>query len=317
MLRLNTKRVIEISFYGWFLFYRRYFLLWSFHIWYDVTTICLLQFNCLYFSCIVRVKLVKILLFRLFCLERIVKNLQECLLWTEIIKLLVEVVALQSPSKIHLDTNRAAVVEHCSKCPSFSTKPGDDLNYQIAKNHSAAGPKHNHTCKECSFESPSFYSLRHHKQCYHTAETTSSAKKSKMQSRPADARDDKNLEEEIQSCRHFLVESEIQKWRLSVFNFVVNTRTAQVIDENLDRVLDKLKCAAKLNLALGFFLKLSKTGNSATFMLTRTTPCWNSQNLRVTKTTWQYWKRFWRKRMWLSHALNKGPIGRRSEGFLN
>ena len=100
-----------------------------------------------------------------------------------------------------------------------------------------------------------------------------------MQSRPADARDDKNLEEEIQSCRHFLVESETQKWRHSVCNFVVNTRTAQFIDENLDRVLDKLKCVAKLNLALGFILKLSKTGISDTFMLTRTTPCWNSQNL--------------------------------------
>ena len=31
--------------------------------------------------------------------------------------------------------------------------------------------------------------------------------------------------------------------------------TAQVIDKKLDRVLDQLKSAAKLNLALGFFLK--------------------------------------------------------------
>ena len=39
-----------------------------------------------------------------------------------------------------------------------------------------------------------------------------------------------------------------------MFNFVFNNLTAQVIEEKLDRVLDNLKCAAKLNLALGFIL---------------------------------------------------------------
>ena len=50
--------------------------------------------------------------------------------------------------------------------------------------------------------------------------------------------DDQTLREELQSCRHFLVDSEIQKGRHSVFNFVVNSLTAQVIHEKLDRVLD-------------------------------------------------------------------------------
>ena len=40
-----------------------------------------------------------------------------------------------------------------------------------------------------------------------------------------------------------------------MFNFVVNNLTAQVIEEKLDHVLDKLKCAAKLSLALGFILR--------------------------------------------------------------
>ena len=67
--------------------------------------------------------------------------------------------------------------------------------------------------------------------------------------------DDQSLREELQSCRQFLVDSEIQKGRHSVFNFAVNNLTAQVIEEKLDRVLDKLKCVAKLNLAPGFILK--------------------------------------------------------------
>ena len=75
-----------------------------------------------------------------------------------------------------------------------------------------------------------------------------------------DAGDDKRLEEELQSCRLFLVDSEIQKWRHSVFNFVFNSLTAEVIKEKRDSVLDKLKCAAKLNLALGFILRSIEDG---------------------------------------------------------
>ena len=67
--------------------------------------------------------------------------------------------------------------------------------------------------------------------------------------------DDQSLREELQSCKHFLVDSEKQKGRHSVFNFAVNNLTAQVTEEKLDRVLDKLKCVVKLNLALGFILK--------------------------------------------------------------
>ena len=45
-----------------------------------------------------------------------------------------------------------------------------------------------------------------------------------------------------------------------MFNFAVNNLTAQVIEEKLNRVLDKLKCVAKLNLALGFILKYIEAG---------------------------------------------------------
>ena len=67
--------------------------------------------------------------------------------------------------------------------------------------------------------------------------------------------DDQSLREELQSRRHFLAGSEKQKGRHSVINFVVNNLTAQVTEEKVDRVLDKLKCVATLILALGFILK--------------------------------------------------------------
>ena len=167
-----------------------------------------------------------------------------------------------SVTKKHLSRHKSRCsggILFCPKCPNFYNKSRDVLNNHIAKKHSAAGPKNNHTCKECSIEFPSFYSLRPHKQRYYAAETTPSGEKVDMQSL-ADAEDDKSLEEELQSCRHFLVDSEIQKGRHSVFNFVVNNLTAQVIEEKLDRVVDNLKCAAKLNLALGFILKNIEDG---------------------------------------------------------
>ena len=77
--------------------------------------------------------------------------------------------------------------------------------------------------------------------------------------------DDQSLREELQSFRHFLVNSEIQKGKHSVFNFAVNKLTAQVIEEKLDRVLDKLKCVSKLNLALGFILRNIEDGKFSYF----------------------------------------------------
>ena len=95
----------------------------------------------------------------------------------------------------------------------------------------------------------------------------------------ADTGDDKRLEEELQSCRNFLVDSEIEKARHSVFNFAVNNLTAQVFEEKLACFLENLQSAAKLNLAFGFFLKNIEDGKFRYFMLMRTTLCWNSQNL--------------------------------------
>ena len=45
-----------------------------------------------------------------------------------------------------------------------------------------------------------------------------------------------------------------------MFNFAVNNLTAQVIEEKLDCVLDKLKCVATLNLALSFIPKNIEDG---------------------------------------------------------
>ena len=148
---------------------------------------------------------------------------------------------------------------YCSKCPNFFTKSRDDSIYHIAKQHSAAGPSKTYKCNLCFAEFPGFYALRQHKNTQHGKQIGFGASNIDAEYIVGDV-DDQSLREELQSCRHLLVDSEIQKGRHSVFNFVVNNLTAQVIEEKLDRVLDKLKCVAKLNLALGFILENIEDG---------------------------------------------------------
>ena len=55
----------------------------------------------------------------------------------------------------------------CPKCPNFSAKPRDDLNYHIAKQHSAAGPSMAFKCTLCHAEFTGSYALRQHKNTPH------------------------------------------------------------------------------------------------------------------------------------------------------
>ena len=153
---------------------------------------------------------------------------------------------------------------YCTKCPIFFTKSRDDSNYHIAKQHSAAGPSITYKCKLCHAEFPGFYALRQHKNIQHGTKIGFRASNIDVKDIVEDV-DDQSLRGELQSCRHFLVDSEIQKGRHSEFKFVGNNLTAQVIEAKLDRVLDKLKCVAKPNWALGFILKNTEDGKFGYF----------------------------------------------------
>ena len=71
---------------------------------------------------------------------------------------------------------------------------------------------------------------------------------------------DHKLREELRSCQHFLVDSELQQARHKVFNYAVETLNETVVNEKLDHVFNNLKCAAKVNLASGIILKNIEDG---------------------------------------------------------
>ena len=67
--------------------------------------------------------------------------------------------------------------------------------------------------------------------------------------------DDESLKSELEACKHFLVDSEFENGRHKVFNFALNVLDAHRMNEKLDTVFNSLKCAAKINMAFGFFEK--------------------------------------------------------------
>ena len=119
---------------------------------------------------------------------------------------------------------------YCPKCPNFFTKSRDDLNYHIAKQHSAAAPSKTYKFKLCHAEFPGFYAVRQHKNTQPGKQIGFGASNIDVEDIVGDVGDQK-LREELQSCRHFLVDSEIQKGRHSVFNFADSNLTAQVIEK--------------------------------------------------------------------------------------
>ena len=72
--------------------------------------------------------------------------------------------------------------------------------------------------------------------------------------------EDHSLREELSSGQHILVDSELESVRHEVFNYAVETLSETIVNEKLDPVINILKCAPKVNLAFGFFLKNIENG---------------------------------------------------------
>ena len=77
--------------------------------------------------------------------------------------------------------------------------------------------------------------------------------------------EDHILREELRSCQHFLVDSELERARNKVFNYAVETLNETIVNEKLDHFFNNLKCAAKVNLAFGFILKNIEDGGFRNF----------------------------------------------------
>ena len=130
---------------------------------------------------------------------------------------------------------------YCTHCPNFSTKSQNDLNCHIAKKHSAPKPEVTFKCKLCYQEFPRFYALRQHRNNQHGIHIRSRTRDVDVEHIVGDV-DDHSLREELRSCQHFLVDSELERARHKVFNYAVEAFNMTVVNEKLDHFFNNLKC---------------------------------------------------------------------------
>ena len=136
------------------------------------------------------------------------------------------------------------------------------MGYHAAKKHALPSSKQLTVCPSCEQEFPSYYSLQQHRRKKH------GAKQRKPSDTVADlnktveeeGEDGEKLKEELSACQHFLVDMEMENGRHQVFNFQMSKLDSKIINEKLEEVFNKLDSAAKINIALGFVLRIIETG---------------------------------------------------------
>ena len=167
-----------------------------------------------------------------------------------------------SVTKKHLSRHKKSCYAgtlFCPKCPKFFTKSRVGLNYHIAKKHSVPRPSTAYKCKLCHAEIPGFYALLQHKNTQHGTQIGFGASNINVENIVGDV-DDQSLREELESCKHFPTDIEMENGRHRVFNSAMSSFDISFLNDKLDYVFKELKCAAKINIAIGFVLKKIEDG---------------------------------------------------------
>ena len=128
------------------------------------------------------------------------------------------------------------------------------MNYHKARNYSKTTARFVQKCKKCGNDFHSFYLLREHKRKEFGVQICSGTRNVVVTQLMGDV-DDNSRKEELETCKHFLVDSEIKNGRHRVYNFAMDTLDPKNVLKKLDVVFDSLKCAAKLIVTFGFLLK--------------------------------------------------------------
>ena len=131
---------------------------------------------------------------------------------------------------------------YCTHCPNFSRKFQSNVNYHIAKKHSAPKPDVTFKCKLCYQEFPGFYALRQHRNTQHGLQIGSGTRDVDAESIVGDV-EDHRMREELNSCQHFLMDSEHERVIHKVFSYAIENHNAEIVDEKLDHFFNNLKCS--------------------------------------------------------------------------
>ena len=172
----------------------------------------------------------------------------------------------------------------CSCCTYFLTKSRAELNYHITKKRSKSAARVVHECKICDKDFHSFYLLREHKRKEHEAQRISSAEIVDVTQLMEDV-DDNSLKEELEKCKHFSLDSVLEKGGHRLYNSAMDVLDPKYLLELLVVVFDSLRCAAKLKVALSFVLRKREVVGK--FMHTKILHDWRDLNLWLLQKIWQ------------------------------
>ena len=125
---------------------------------------------------------------------------------------------------------------YCTQSPNFFTKSRNDLNYHIAKKHSAPKPDIIFKCKLCYQEFQGFHALRQHRNTQHGMQIGSRTTDVDVEHIVGDV-EDHSLRKEVRSCQHYLADSKVERARHKVFNYAVETLNETIVNEKLDQFL--------------------------------------------------------------------------------
>ena len=118
----------------------------------------------------------------------------------------------------------------CSQCPNFFTKLLSDLNYHIAKKNSAPKPDVTFKSKFCYAEFPGSYALRQHRNTQHGPQMGFGASNFVVEDIVGDV-DDQGLREELESCKLFLTDTEMENGRHRVFKFATSSSDMSLLND--------------------------------------------------------------------------------------
>ena len=199
---------------------------------------------------------------------------------------------------------------YSAQCPNFSAKSQKNLNYHIDKKHSAPKLDIAFKCKLCYAEIRGFYAVCQHKNTQHGSEMGFGASNFDVEDIVADA-DDKSLKEELESCKHFLTDTE---WRMEdTESSTLPSYHSTCLCSTINWIMyQETEMCCK---SLDSFWKTSRMESVDTITLARTILLWKELNLCVHKLIWLTWKTECRKWRLLTFVPEKQPI--QSGNFTN
>ena len=132
----------------------------------------------------------------------------------------------------------------CTQNPKFYTKSQNDLSNHIAKKPGAPKLDVTFKCKLCYQEIPRFYALPQQRKTQHGMQIGSRTKYVEVELIVGVA-GDHMLRKELGSPQQFLMDSELERARLQVFKYAVETLNKTIVNEKLDHFFLQFEMCSK------------------------------------------------------------------------